>query len=221
MINNTGVGPSDYNYETGEPLRKQFKPAFSEAQFQGRLTKLGTHGRTREFIYNDFCNEIGVTTALIGDSIVDNICLNGCFTYSLSGGHINDFFYLLPTLKSYNNIIIALGGNNLSHYNEAGEEPWRVLEQMQSLRNAMLAAENSPNVVCTVLRRLRANHELIARYNELLINSDMSTFKLHREVTKRRKFNDDGIHLTLKGRRAFACAMKKLRLEKFGEDLSF
>ena len=110
------------------------------------------------------------------------------------------FFDLLPTLRSYNNIIFALGDNNLSHYNEAGEEPWRVLEQMHSLQNARLVAENLPNVVVrTVLRRLRANHELIARYNELLINSDMSTFNLHREVTKRRNFNDDGIHLTLKG----------------------
>ena len=91
-MDNTWVGLSYVNDETGEPPRKQFKSAFSEAQFQGRLTKLGTDGRTHEFIYNDFCNEIGVTAAIIGDSIADNICMNGCVTYSLSGGHVNDFF---------------------------------------------------------------------------------------------------------------------------------
>ena len=202
--------------------RKRFKETFSAQQLQGRIKKETVRGKSREFLYTNFVNEVAVETALVGDSIVDNICLNGCSTFSLSGGVVNDFYDLLPTMKSYGKIILSLGGNNLSRYNEPGEEPESVLAQIKDLVDAFAKLENQPRVVvCTVLRRTRANHSYIKTFNDILVNSELSVFNLHRQVYKNRNFLEDGIHLTLRGRKTYACGMKKLRKEKFGDDDSF
>ena len=72
---------------------------------------------------------------------------------------MNDFYDLLPTMKSYAKIIVNLGGNNLSKYNELGEAPESVLAQLKDLVDAIAKLENMPKVVvCTVLRRSKSNH---------------------------------------------------------------
>ena len=152
-------------------------------------------------------------TALVGDSKVDNVCMNGVSTFSRGGGIVSDFYSFIPTLKSYPKIVIAVGGNNLSHYGKPGESPEDVLDQLKSLREAILV------VLSTVLRRLKDTHDRIKSFNKLLENSDIPSFSLHRQVFKRRSFMDDGVHLILKGRRNYACAMKKLRNAHFGDDV--
>ena len=115
---------------------------------------------------------------------------------------MNDFYDLLPTMKSYGKIILSLGGNNLSRYNEPGEAPESVLAQIKDLVDAFAKLENQPRVVvCTVLRRTRANHSYINTFNDILVISELSVFNLHRQVYKNRNFLEDGIHLTLRGRK--------------------
>ena len=202
--------------------RKRFKETFRAQQLQGRIKKETVRGKSKEFLYTNFVNEVAVGTALVGDSIVDNICLNGCSTFSLSGGVVNDFYGLLPTMKCYGKIILSLGGNNLSRYNEPGEAPESVLAQIKDLVDAFDKLENQPRVVvCTVLRRTRANHFYINTLNRILVNSQLSVFNLHRQVYKNRNFLEDGIHLTLRGSKTYACGIKKLRKEKFDDDDSF
>ena len=165
---------------------------------------------------------MSVSTVLLDNSIVVNICLNECVTYSLGGGCVKDFEQILPSLATYRKVIIALGGNNLSRFDEPEEEPAEVLRQMQQLVTKLKEAGNRPDVtVWTVLRRTKAKHDYIHKFNELLTKSELSSFKLHREVYKNRNFMEDGVHLTLRGRKIFACAIKKLRIEKYGGNLSF
>ena len=202
--------------------RKSFKETFSAQQLQGRIKKETVRGSGKEFLYTNFLNEVAVETALVGDSIVDNICLNGCSTFSLSGGVVNDLYDLLPTMKSYGKIILSLGRNNLSRYNEPGEAPESVLAQIKDLVDAFAKLENQPRVVvCTVLRSTRANHSYINTFHDILVNSQLSVFNLHQQVYKNRNFLEDGTHLILRGRKTYACGIKKLRKEKFDDDDSF
>ena len=103
-----------------EPPKKKFKPSFSKQQIQGRLWK-EINGRKLEFLYNNFDYEKKINTAIVGDSIVDSLCVDGCVSLSLSGGRVEQFYALLDTLESYKSVIFIIGGNNLSL--EAGEEP--------------------------------------------------------------------------------------------------
>ena len=88
--------------------RKKFKETFSPAQIQGKIVKAKADGRSLEFIYCNFSNEKEVHTAIIGDSIVNGVCIDSCSVFSLSGGKFNDFYELLPTMKSYRNVIVAV-----------------------------------------------------------------------------------------------------------------
>ena len=125
-------------------------------------------------------------------------------------------------MKFYGKIILSLDGNNLSRCNEPGEAPESVLAQLKDLVDAFAKLKNQPRVVvCTVLRRPRANHSYINTFNDLLVNSELSVFKLHRTVYKKRNFLEDGIHLTLRGRKTYACGIKKLQKEKFDDNNSF
>ena len=127
--------------------RNRFKDTFSAQQLQGLIKKEIVRGKTKEFLYTNFVNKIAVETALIGNSIVYNIRLNGCSTFPLSGGVVNDFYDLLLTMKSYAKIIVCLGGSNLSKYNEPGEAPESVLAQLKELVDAIAKFENQPKVV--------------------------------------------------------------------------
>ena len=50
---------------------------------------------------------------------------------------MNDFYGLLTTMKSCTKIIVCLGCNNLSKYNEPGEAPESVLAQLKVLVDAV------------------------------------------------------------------------------------
>ena len=170
----------------------------------------------------NFVNEIAVETVLIGNSNVHNNCLNGCSTFSLSGGVVNEFYGLLPAMKSYAKIIVSLGGNILSKHNEPREAPDSILAPLKELVDAIAKLENQPKiVVCTVLPRTKSNHSCIINFNYLLVKSELSVFKLHPQVYKNQNFLEDGIHLTLRGIKTYACGIKKLRKEKFDNDDSF
>ena len=155
--------------------RKRFKETFSAQQLQGRIKKETVRGKTKGFLCTNFVNEIAVETALIGYSIVDNNGLNGCSTFSLFGGVVNDFYGLLPTMKSYAKIKVCLGGNNLSKYNEPGEAPESVLALLKDLVDAIAKHENQPKVVvCTVLQRSKSNRSYNNSFHDLLVNSELS-----------------------------------------------
>ena len=149
------LGKTMNSKRIGEPFasnpdvaqRKGFKENFSAQQLQGHIKKETVWGKTKEFLYANFVNEIAVETALISNSILDNIRLNGCSTFSLSGDVVNDFYDLLPTMKTYAKINVCLGGSNLSKYNEPGEAPESVLAQLKELVDAIAKFENQPKVV--------------------------------------------------------------------------
>ena len=146
--------------------------------------------------------------------------MNEVSTFSRDGGIVSDFYPILQTLKSYPKIVIAVGGNNLSDYGKPGESPEYVLEQLKSLREAILKLEHKPQVVlCTVLRRLKDTYDHIKNFNKFLENWEIPSFSLHRQVFKRRSFMDDGVHLTFKGRKNYTCAMKKLRKSHSDDDV--
>ena len=128
-MNPKRVGKPYANDISAQP-KKKFKEKFSSYQAQGRIIKTGTsNARTSEILYTNFVNEFPVDTALVRDSIVDNVCMNGLSTFSRGGGIVSDFYSFIPTLKSYPKIVIAVCGNNLSLYGKPGESPEDVLEQ--------------------------------------------------------------------------------------------
>ena len=190
--------------------RKRHKETFSKSQVQGKIVKSKPEGRSLEFFYCNFSNSKEVHTAIIRDSIVNGICIDSCSVLSLSGGRINDFYDILTTLKSYRNIIVAVGSNNLSQWNEPGEPCESVFQQMKDLRSSIASMEHKPKVViCTVLKRVNARHSKIQDYNSLIVKSNFRYLKLHREISKSTCFKDDGVHLNDKGLQALACAFNK------------
>ena len=198
------------------PPKKKFKPLYSTSQEHGRIIKKSDSGKTFEFIYNKFSNNENIHTAFVGDSIFDNICIDNCVKFSLFGGKIDDFFFLFDTLKSYPNIILAVGGNNLSNRNGGpGEQHPDVVRNIRELYEGIKTLQHSPRViVCTVLKRLNCEHFNIQSFNAMLTNSNLSYFKLHQEVFKPKGFMPDGVHLNEKGRRDMASAMNNLLIEK-------
>ena len=137
---------------------KNFKPAFSKSHVQRRIFKESSSGPV-EFIYNNFSNEETVPTAVVGDSIVDSLCVNNCSIFSLSGGRVDQFFILLDTLASYRKVVLILGGNDLANYGEKGDDAAVVLQRYGKLFEAIVNLPNKPKVVaCTVLKRLHDKH---------------------------------------------------------------
>ena len=114
------------------PTKKKMKPAFSESQEQFRLVKEATGGNL-EFLCNNFSNFEKLHTAVVGDSIVDSLCVDNCAVFSLSGGRVAQFYYLLDTLNSYRNIILLIGGNNLSFHDEPGQDPEEVFNEIEKI----------------------------------------------------------------------------------------
>ena len=189
--------------------KKALRPLFADDQVNGRVTKLQLNGRNAEFIFDNFVGE-SVRTAIIGDSIFDSICIRNCVTYSLSGGRVEQFHLLLDTLSVYRNVILAVGGNNLSNWSEPGEDPSVVVDKLRFLYNAIRGLENRPRViVCSVLKK-KCSHWNILRFKAVLRHSQLPFFKLHQEVYKSNLFLSDGVHLNLKGRKALACAVNKV-----------
>ena len=72
-----------------------------------------------------------------------------------------------------------------------------------------------------MLRRTKSNHSYINNFNDLLVSSELSVFKLHRQVYKNWIFLEDGIHLTLGGRKNYACVIKELQKDEFDDADSF
>ena len=198
-----------------EPPKKKFKPSFSKQQIQGRLWK-EINGQKLEFLYNNFDNEKKINTAIVGDSIVDSLCVDACVSLSLSGGRVEQFYALLDTLESYKSVIFIIGGNNLSYFNEAGEEPEIVMGKIRKFYNAIRDLPQKPKVVaCTALKRCQAKHFNIDRFNAMLTSSSIDFYRMHQHVHKAKCFKDsDGIHLTEEGFHALACGINKCIIEK-------
>ena len=171
------------------------------------------------FIYNNFSNNGNIHTSIVRDSIFDNICIDNRVTFSLCGGKIDGYFFLFDTLKSYPNVTLAVGGNNLSNRNGGpGEQPPDVIECLRNIREVnegIKARQHSPRViVCTVLKRLNCGNYNIQSFNAKLANSNLPFFNFHQEVFKHKGFMPDGVHLNEKGRRKLASAMNKWLIEK-------
>ena len=98
-MNPDRVGPKFAN-QCNAPPRKKFKTTFSPVQNQDRCSTkniLTSSGKTLRFLFNKFGNDLETHTAVVGDSIVDSLCVDNCVVYSLSGGKVEDFAYLLDT----------------------------------------------------------------------------------------------------------------------------
>ena len=196
------------------PPKKRLKRPFANHQQHGWIVKNNIDGTTAEFIYNNFVDDEAVHTAIVGDSIFDSICVKNCVAYSLFGGKVNQFYVLLDILAVYRNVILAVGGNNLTARNGPGEEPADVLEKVRALYSAIRNLANRPRViVCTVLKR-NCTQFNIQRFNAQLSQSNLPFFKLHKEVHKSRSFLPDGVHLNEKGKKELACAINKAMREK-------
>ena len=93
-----------YASDSSVPPKKKFKHLYSTSKEHERIIKRSDSGKTFEFIYNNFRNNENIHTDIVGDSIFDNICIDNCVTFSITGGKIDDFFCLFDTLKSFPNI---------------------------------------------------------------------------------------------------------------------
>ena len=195
--------------------RKKFKQSFSKNQVQGKILKKPENGRSLEFILYNFQSHLELHTVIVGGSIVDNLCIDNCLTISLSGGSVEEFYEILDTVKSYRNVILAVVGNNLSLYDAPGKLPEIVIGKILQLYNRIKCFPHRPKViVSTVLKRSKANHHYIERYNSQLMNSEIWHFKLHQDVCSRKSFKEsDGIHLTEKRFQELACAFNKCMRE--------
>ena len=157
-----------YAFVSNVPPKKRIKPLFSIGQEHGRIIKKSDTGKPFEFIYNNFSNNGNIHTSIVRDSIFDNICIDNRGTFSLSGGKIDYFFFLLDT-PTYPNLVLAVGGNKLSNRNGGpGEQPPDVLDCLRNIRElneGIKALQHSPRViVCTVLKRLNCGN-----YNRALM----------------------------------------------------
>ena len=63
------------------------------------------------------------TKLWLGTPLLIIVFLNGVSTFYRSGGIVSDFYSFPPTVKSYPKIVIAVGGNKLSHYGKPAESP--------------------------------------------------------------------------------------------------
>ena len=114
---------------------KKTNPPSSAYQEQGRVVNMAS-GESHKYMWTGFRNEFDADTALIGDSIIDKICVHGVKTWFGSGGKVSDMYKIIPTLNSKKKIVVALGGNNLSLYNEPAHTLGSVLEELRYLEEA-------------------------------------------------------------------------------------
>ena len=78
----------------------KFKESFSKDQVQGKILKKMEKGRPVEFIPNNFQSHLELHTKIVGDSIVDNLCIDNCRTISLPVGRVEEVYEILDTVKS-------------------------------------------------------------------------------------------------------------------------
>ena len=186
----------------------KFKESFSKDQFQGKILKKTEKGRNIEFILNNFQSRLELHTKIVGDSIVDNLCIDNCRTISLPGGRVEDVNEILDTVKSCRNVILAVGGNNLSSYNAPCELPEILIGKIRQLYNRIKCFPHRPKVIVqTVLKRFMANHFYIERYNSQLMNSGIWYFKLHQMCAAGNASKNLTVFILLKkGLQEIACA---------------
>ena len=82
----------------------------------------------------------------MGDSNVDSLCVDNCAVFSLSGGRVAQFYSLLGTLVSYRNIIIFIGGNNLSFHDEPGQDQEEVFNEIEKFYKSVRALPHKPKL---------------------------------------------------------------------------
>ena len=92
-----------------------------------------------QFLCNNFSNFKQLHTAVVGNSIVDFLCVDKRAVFSLSGGRVAQFYSLLDTLVSYRNSILLIGGNNLSFHDEPGQDPEEVFNETEKFYKSVRA----------------------------------------------------------------------------------
>ena len=183
------------------PNKKALKPLFNDHQSHGE-TFVNIPGRgTKQVIYNNFANNLEVHTAILGDSIVDSLCMDNCVAFSISGGLETDFKHIAEMCKPYRNIVITLGGNSLLTKERQPFHPASVvLERLNDLYATLRQLPQSPRVVvCSVLKRHPDPRNCIVNFNTALRNSKLPSYNITRELTSMRLYKEDGIHLNEKG----------------------
>ena len=183
-------------------------PTFSPLQMRG-VIKL-SNGKIMH--WNCFRISYKVTTALIGDSIVRDICINGVCAYSIPGGTIEDFRRpeVLLQLCPYQNIIVgSIGGNDLTtREGICLRNPVDVFNDFMDLVNLLALFVD---IVMTVSQRFGGLSQ-VTDFNRLLEQSSaLSTYKTRRKVHRLQCWEADKVHLTLSGRRDFCKAEGDLR----------
>ena len=184
---------------------KKHKP-FSPSQVTGVI--ILSNGRRMH--WNCFRNSYKISTALIGDSILRDICIDGICTYSIPGGTIEDF--LLPEVQlqlcPYEIVIVgSIGGNDLT--DKRGVCLKSPMEVFHDLSN-MISHFVGRVFIMTLLQR-HGGLNYFSELNKLLDQSALITYKTRRKVHRLVCWEADGVHLSLQGRRDFCKAVSDLR----------
>ena len=95
----------------------------------------------------------------MGDSNVDSLCVDNCAVFSLFGGRVAQFYFLLDTLVWCRNIILIIGGNNFSFHDESGQDPEEGFQEMEKFCESVRALPHKPNILrSTVWKLTKAKH---------------------------------------------------------------
>ena len=182
---------------------------FSARQQQGSVELHS--GRT--MFWNFFDNDVKIDIALIGDSLLRDICTNGMCVYSIPGEVVEDFLApdVLDHLFCYKIVILgSIGGNNITTRSGKGaEKPDDVLKKTKLLVG--LLSEKNITVIVNTLTQRHGGHDWITEYNQLLLASELISHKVRGKLYSLDCWQDDRVHLTLKGRRDFCKSLKELQ----------
>ena len=184
-----------------------------------------------------FENDIAIDTLLIGDSIADGIVADGMKTIAVPGGKIEDLVKVIADeeMSQFNYFIIFAGGNNLharSHVpSDIAEEPMAVYAKLQLLLSKVRELPNFRELaVLTLLPRYEVGSpeakqqwlvdgklpcQNIHRYNDILFETSLNLINSRSYCRRYFDYDNDGIHLSVRGRQNLACAIKKGRIDYF------
>ena len=168
-------------------------------------------------VWNTFRNDFKVTQALIGDSLIRDICVNGACTYSISGGTVADFLAddVLQQLGYYETIIVAsVGGNDLVDKDGYASECHKKVHAAFEVLLDKFAGVAKEVLVMTICQR-HGGHKSITNFNGLVLTSARKTGNTRKKVYALDCWQADKVHLTPKGKRDFCKAISALR-KKYG-----
>ena len=134
-----------------------------------------------------------------------------CQSFSISGGVITDFLAITDEFERFRNILVVMGGNDLmGRERNPTNTTDEVLNRMKQLYGALRRLRLRQTVAfCSILKRFPDPQDCVQRMNDTMRQSDLPTYNITRNLTAPKFYNDDGVHLTLQGRKTLASHVRE------------